>query len=103
LNNEKYFLMAWVYILLSEKNNNFYIGATRNLKERIVWHNSILQNTGYSKKGIPWTLYFQIECKSFETALKIERHIKNMKSRKYIENLLIYPEITLKLLEKYNR
>jgi putative endonuclease len=33
-------------------------------------------------------------------ALAIEKHIKNMKSKVYIENLLHYPEISIKLLEK---
>lgn len=34
---------------------------------------------------------------------KIETHIKKMKSKKYIQNLKIYPEIPLKLLVKYAR
>ncbi len=32
----------------------------------------------------------------------IENHIKRMKSRRYIENLIKYPEIGKKLLEKYS-
>ncbi|PXY38851.1 excinuclease ABC subunit C, partial [Flavobacterium cheongpyeongense] len=34
-------------------------------------------------------------------ALAIEKHIKDMKSKIYIENLLRYPEVINKLLEKY--
>jgi putative endonuclease len=31
----------------------------------------------------------------------IEKHIKAMKSKKYIENLIKYPEMSVKLLQKY--
>jgi putative endonuclease len=34
-------------------------------------------------------------------ALRIEKHIKNMKSKKYIEDIKKYPEITERLKEKY--
>ncbi|MEY3084859.1 MAG: hypothetical protein RL037_1039, partial [Bacteroidota bacterium] len=32
----------------------------------------------------------------------IEAHIKQMKSRKYIENLVRFPEISQKLKDKYS-
>jgi len=34
--------------------------------------------------------------------LKIEGHIKGMKSKNYIVNLAKYPEMVTKLLEKYS-
>jgi putative endonuclease len=39
---------------------------------------------------------------TIEQAHKIENHIKKMKSKKYIENLKKYPEISLRLLQKYS-
>ncbi len=46
--------------------------------------------------------YFSIEVENMTIALKIERYIKRMKSRVYIQNLIKYPEISMKLLEKYS-
>ena len=48
-----------------------------------------------------WEIYFKIECQDIQIARKIERHIKKMKSRKYLENLVKYNSITEKLIEKY--
>jgi putative endonuclease len=47
-----------------------------------------------------WELYFLIDCSTMAQALKIEAHIKRMKSRKYIENVRAYPEMVEKLKEK---
>jgi putative endonuclease len=49
-----------------------------------------------------WQLFVVIECKSVKQARNIEAHIKRMKSRKYIENLLTHPEMTERLLSRYN-
>lgn len=46
-------------------------------------------------------LIFTIECVTKHQGLSIEKHIKSMKSRIYIQNLLKYPEMKFKLLEKY--
>lgn len=35
-------------------------------------------------------------------AMQVEKHIKSMKSRIYIENLKRYPEMIIKLIEKYS-
>jgi putative endonuclease len=43
----------------------------------------------------------KIEYKSKKQALQIEKQIKNMKSKVYIQNLKRYPEMTIKLLGKY--
>ncbi len=48
-----------------------------------------------------WQIYFFIDDLNISVAKKIEGHIKRMKSRKYIENLKMYPEITEKLIKKH--
>ncbi len=40
--------------------------------------------------------------RSYTQALKIEKHIKNIKSKKYIHDCAKYPEISQKLLKKYS-
>jgi len=92
----------YVYILLSEKSNKFYVGQTSlQPEERLAQHNSGHYDEKFTLSGIPWNLFYVIKCVSREQAIKIERHIKNMKSRKYIEDLKKFPEISEKLLVKY--
>ena len=91
-----------VYILYSSKIDKYYIGQTELLAiERLDQHNSTFYDKSFTKNGIPWELYFELECKSKKQAIQIENHIKKMKSRLYIQNLKRYPEISIKLLNEY--
>ncbi|MCK4664101.1 MAG: GIY-YIG nuclease family protein [Bacteroidales bacterium] len=74
----KYF----VYILKSEKNESFYIGQTNNLSQRIDRHNKGFEK--YTKKFTPWKLFFSTELDSRAKAITLERKLKNLKSRKKI-------------------
>ena len=94
-------MIAFVYIIKSKKTNAFYIGETDDLENRIHWHNNLKLNTNTTKSGIPWEFFYTINCESRSQARKIEKHLKRMKSRKYLINLRKYPEISMKLLEKY--
>lgn len=92
----------FTYILFSSKLNKFYIGATSlNPELRLQEHNQIKFPDAYTRKGIPWEMFFVIECKSFNQAKAIEIHIKKMKSTRYLQNLKRYPEISENLLLKY--
>ncbi|MEA3317092.1 MAG: GIY-YIG nuclease family protein [Bacteroidota bacterium] len=95
---------AYCYILFSEKLNGFYIGATTiDPNERLKNHiNQIYGKTKYTVKANDWEIYLTIKCKSKKQSLDIESHIKKMKSKKYIKNLKIYPEIIKKLQNKYS-
>ena len=71
--------------------------------ERLDKHNHAFY--GYDKFTASvndWQLVLAIGCKSISQARSIEAHIKKMKSRKYIENLKAFPEMTERLLAKYN-
>ena len=56
----------------------------------------------FTAKASDWILYYEIECSSFTQALKIENHVKRMKSKTYIKNLTKFTEMTTKLLKKYS-
>lgn len=90
-----------VYILFSKKLDKHYIGFTENLKQRLVFHSNDSQSRKFTYNADDWELIFTIECASKSQGLSIEKHIKSMKSKIYIYNLLQYPEIKTKLLEKY--
>lgn len=91
-----------VYILHSQKLGKYYIGFTQNIDLRLDFHQNDVQTRKFTYKADDWELIFTIECKSKEQGLSIEKHIKAMKSRVYIQNLMKYPEMTTKLLEKYS-
>jgi putative endonuclease len=93
----------YTYILYSKTLNKFYIGATR-LNPEVRKERHILYYYGdqkFTSKASDWILYLEIECKTFKQALQIENHIKKMKSKAYIMNLKKYPEMPIKLLDKY--
>ncbi|MGB3606919.1 GIY-YIG nuclease family protein [Psychroserpens sp.] len=90
-----------VYILSSEKLNRFYNGYSSNLVERLFFHQKAEKHK-YTYNGKDWVLFFKIDYKSKSQGLAIEAHIKRMKSKFYIQNLLKYPDITQKLMLKYS-
>jgi putative endonuclease len=94
--------MYCVYIIYSRKLNRFYTGTTDNFKIRLIQHNSKTYLNSFTCKGIPWIAYHIIDNLTSKQAYDIERHIKKMKSKKYIENLLKYPEIIVKLRNEYS-
>ncbi|MGM8360773.1 GIY-YIG nuclease family protein [Flavobacterium sp. ARAG 55.4] len=93
--------MHFVYIIYSVEKDSFYIGETSDIELRLQWHNSGIFESSYTKIANDWVLFHIIECTDIFQARKIERHIKDMKSKTYISNLKKYPEISEKLLLKH--
>ena len=97
-----YFLklfMAVVYILYSYKLDKFYIGQTTDFNQRLLQHND--PDSSYSTKGgQPWEIFLTMHCKSVSHAMKLERHIKNMKSKMFILNLKKYPELLERTIQR---
>ncbi|WP_026977095.1 GIY-YIG nuclease family protein, partial [Flavobacterium tegetincola] len=79
--------MHTVYILHSEKLNRYYIGYTSNIDVRLDFHSNDSQTRKFTYKADDWKLYLSINCSSKPQALAIEKHIKAMKSKTYIDNL----------------
>lgn len=104
---QKYFVVMFLLAgvpAISESNqlNQFYVGSTKQSVDlRLDQHLTKYFSGSFTTKASDWFVFLAIECSSYPQALRIEKHIKNMKSRKYIENLKRYPEIIDKLLERY--
>ncbi len=90
-----------VYILYSVKLNRFYIGFTTNFDLRLDFHFSNEKLQKFTHKADDWNVFLKISCATKKQGLSIEKHIKKMKSKIYIENLKKYPEIIDKLLLKF--
>jgi putative endonuclease len=92
--------MHFCYILHSAKLNRYYIGETPNVESRLLYHNNAELNTNSTKAGIPWELKLVMRCNDRAHALKVEKHIKRMKSKVFIENLFKYPELLAKIVSQ---
>ena len=68
--------MEFVYVLLSIKDpNKFYIGTTKDLKDRLKRHNS--GQEFYTKSNVPWKLETYIAFSNKELAYNFERYLKH--------------------------
>lgn len=94
--------MAVVYILFSPEINKYYVGSCFDLDKRLSDHKNKIHPNAYTKITDDWELYHFIDDLDRATARGIEMHIKSMKSRKYIQDLKKYPEMTIKLIDKYS-
>ena len=95
--------MAFCYIIFSVSLNRFYIGSTiLDPKDRLQKHLEQFYGTRkFTAKTKDGELYLEIPCESIDVARKIEKHIKRMKSKKYIRSLKQYPAIIDKLRQRY--
>jgi putative endonuclease len=76
----------YVYILYSQSKDRYYTGFSANPEERVAEHNP--GATPSTKPGRPWTLAYTEGFDDKSMAIRREREIKAMKSRKYIETLI---------------
>ncbi|CAN5188135.1 hypothetical protein BH09BAC3_BH09BAC3_01720 [soil metagenome] len=78
--------MFYVYILTSKIDASFYIGQTNDLAARLLRHNTGKEN--YTSRKLPWEILWSAEGESRSAAMKLERKLKNMKSRKGINEFI---------------
>ncbi len=78
--------MYYVYLLKSRKNGKYYIGHTKNLKERILRHNTDFDKRRYTYGRGPWSLVFYEVFNTRSEAMRHERFLKTGKGREYIKN-----------------
>ncbi len=91
------------YIIYSKSQNNYYVGYTSDIKERLVLHNEgHFGNKSYTNRTSDWEVFLEISCEAIEQAIFVEKTIKRMKSRRYIENLKKYPELVNRIKDNYH-
>lgn len=94
--------MANVYVLYSKSLNCHYIGSCENLENRLIDHIDGIFINSFTSKAKDWELLLKIENLGYQQAREIEKHIKRMKSKIFIENLNKYPELVEKLKTRYS-
>lgn len=93
--------MHTVYIIYSPSLDKFYVGESVHAEERLKQHNSGHYHNSFTKIAYDWSLQLVLYCDDLKHAKLVENHIKSMKSKKYIQNLLKYPEMQEKLLDRF--
>ena len=79
----KYF---FVYILKSQKDQNFYTGYTENLKIRLSQHNN--GEVESTRKRRPLLLVYFEGCKNQKDAIHREKYLKTSWGKRFIKNRL---------------
>ena len=79
--------MDSTYILYSQSADRFYTGSCLNFEKRLSEHSSGKYGNAYTAIANDWITYLIIDDLDYHQARSIERHIKKMKSKKYIQNL----------------
>ncbi len=79
---EGFFVRYKVYILISESIDRLYIGQTQNLEK----HNKDYERS--TKGRGPWKIYFEIEVDSRSETFKLEKRLKNLRSRTRIDEYI---------------
>ncbi len=93
--------MAVFYILYSNQVDKFYIGSCLDFESRFKQHLTQEFEKAFTKRADDWKCILNIKNLEYDQARSIEKHVKKMKSRKYIQNLVSYPEMQQKLIKKH--
>jgi putative endonuclease len=73
----------YVYVLLSQKNDEMYIGLTNDLRRRLNEHNA---KRNFSTKGrTPFSLIYAEACLNYEDAKRRERYLKTTQGRRFLK------------------
>ena len=80
---KKYF---YVYVLQSNRDNNFYTGYTENLKNRLDQHQR--GKVESTKNRSPLRLIYWEGCLNQKDALQREKYLKTAWGKRYLKNRL---------------
>jgi len=79
-------IIWYVYLLSSKKTDRWYIGSTKDLRKRILSHNSSKNKS--TKYGAPWKfIYCEINLNKKDARAR-EKYLKSGMGRRYLKNRL---------------
>jgi len=76
----------YVYVLLSEKDNQFYTGFTSDLRNRIELHKQ--GKVKSTMQRLPVKLIYFEGCLNQQDATRREKYLKSGSGKKYLKNRL---------------
>ena len=78
--------MFYVYVLRSCSDNGFYVGSTKDLRERLKAHNS--GRVRSTEKRLPVELVYYEACLNQNDAFRREKYLKTAYGKRYLKNRL---------------
>ncbi len=75
--------MYYVYILKSSKTGRYYYGFTKDLENRLKYHNS--GKVKSTKSGKPWKLHYFEEYENKKDALIREKYFKSIEGYRFLK------------------
>ncbi len=79
-------MFIYTYVLKSKKDNQHYIGYTKDLRKRLIQHNKG-QTTATKNRG-PFIVIYYEACLSEEKARSRELYLKSGMGQRYLKNRL---------------
>jgi|WetSurMetagenome_2_1015567.scaffolds.fasta_scaffold1069379_1 putative endonuclease len=95
-----FFIMHYCYILYSKALDKYYIGESYDVQARLVQHNAGFFKGAFTKRSDDWIIFIVIPCQNISTARKLERFIKQKRSRRFIENIQKNPRLIADFIDK---
>ncbi|MFV7234487.1 GIY-YIG nuclease family protein [Flavobacterium sp. ZB4R12] len=92
--------MYFIYIIYSKKLDRYYVETTDDVEKRLGEHNSGFYSEVFTVKGAPWELNLSFECESSGKAYGLEKFLKRMKSRIFLEKVIVNLDILLDIQNK---
>jgi putative endonuclease len=83
--------MHYVYIIYSPTFKKYYVGETVNPIERTEQHKRGFYKSASTTFTNDWVLKLSLKITSRAEALVIEKYIKSMKSKAFLQNLIENP------------
>ena len=80
--------MHYIYIIYSQKADRFYIVESFDPQHRLEEHNSHVFKGTSTVIADDWAIQLILQVANRTEGRKVEQYIKNMKSRKFIEQLI---------------
>ena len=72
-----------VYILYSPSRKQFYVGASINLKKRILQHNN--RESSFTASGVPWHILWLTNKPTKLKAENLEKKLKNLSKKRKVD------------------
>ena len=78
--------MYYTYVLMSKKDSDFYVGVTRDLKQRLELHQGGKVNS--TAHRLPLSLVYYEACLNKDDAINREKYLKSGFGRRFLRNRL---------------
>ena len=92
--------MHYLYIIHSKSIDKYYVGESPDVINRLDQHNSHYFKKGFTNSAEDWEIVLSIKCESRTDAVYLEKFIKRMKSKKFIQKIIQKPVILDDILKK---